>query len=253
MKKLILLLASGVFSVVLGEEIYASFDVYAINQSKLAFEVGGIVKEIKVKVSDRVKKGDVLIVLDSSSEEIGLKNAKNEHALAKIAFENAKSKMDKFKQVQNVIDKQSFEDIEAAFKQAQLNLAKAAINIERYEDAVAKKTLRAPYDGVISGKFIDLAQGVAPVQQVVLEMYSHPDVKLLISFDEKFKDRVRVGQIYKYKINGKEMEAKITLVYPSIDIKTRKIYAEIYTQNLTPGLFGEGYIKAEWVWLKFGL
>lgn len=241
----ILVALSALFSTLCAEEIYASFDVYAINQSKLAFEVGGIVQEIKVKVSDRVKKGDVLIRLNSSSEEIGLKNAKNEQELAKIAFENAKSKMDKFKQVQNVIDKQSFEDIEAAYKQAQLNLAKAAINIERYEDAVAKKTLRAPYDGVVSGKFIDLAQGVAPVQQVVLEMYSFPEVKLVISFDEKFKDKVKVGQSYKYKIGGKEMEAKISLVYPSIDIKTRKIYAEIYTKNLTPGLFGEGYIVVE--------
>ena len=243
MKKLILLAISA--CVLWAEEIYASFDVYAINQSKLAFEVGGIVKEIKVAVSQKVKKGDILIVLNNSSELIGLKNAKNELSLAQIAYNNAKSKMDKFKQVQNVIDKQSFEDITASFKQAELNLAKAKINVERYEDALEKKNLRAPYDGIISGKFIDLAQGVAPVQQVVMEMFSYPEVKLVISFDEKFKDKVKVGQMYRYKINGKEEKAKISIVYPSIDIKTRKIFAEIYTNNLTPGLFGEGVIEAD--------
>lgn len=243
MKKLILLALSA--GVLCAEEIYASFDVYAINQSKLAFEVGGIVKEIKVAVSQKVKKGDILIVLNNSSELIGLKNAKNELALAQIAYNNAKSKMDKFKQVQNVIDKQSFEDITASFKQAELNLAKAKINVERYEDGLEKKNLRAPYDGIISGKFIDLAQGVAPVQQVVMEMFSYPDVKLVISFDEKFKDKVKVGQTYRYKINGEEKKAKISIVYPSIDIKTRKIFAEIYTTNLTPGLFGEGVIEAD--------
>ncbi len=235
----------GAFTPLLAEEIYASFDVFAINQSKLAFEVGGIVKEIKVSVSKQVKKGDVLIVLNNSSEQIGLKNAQNEQALAQIAYNNAKSKMDKFKQVQNVIDKQSFEDIQTGFKQAELTLAKAKINVERYEDALEKKILRAPYDGVISAKFIDLAQGVAPVQQVVMEIFSYPEVKLLISFDEKFKDKVKVGQTYRYKINGEQKEAKIALVYPSIDIKTRKIYAEIYTKNLTPGLFGEGVIVVE--------
>lgn len=243
MKKLILLLISA--GALWAQEIYASFDVYAINQSKLAFEVGGIVKEIKVAVSQKVKKGDILIVLNNSSELIGLKNAKNELALAQIAYNNAKSKMDKFKQVQNVIDKQSFEDITASFKQAELNLAKAKINVERYEDGLEKKNLRAPYDGIISGKFIDLAQGVAPVQQVVMEMFSYPEVKLVISFDEKFKDKVKVGQNYRYKINGEEKKAKISLVYPSIDIKTRKIFAEIYTTNLTPGLFGEGVIEAD--------
>ena len=243
MKKLFLLVLCA--GALWAQDIYASFDVYAINQSKLAFEVVGIVKEIKVAVSQKVKKGDILIVLNNSSELIGLKNAKNELALAQIAYNNAKSKMDKFKQVQNVIDKQSFEDITASFKQAELNLAKAKINVERYEDGLEKKNLRAPYDGIISGKFIDLAQGVAPVQQVVMEMFSYPDVKLVISFDEKFKDKVKVGQTYRYKINGEEKKAKISIVYPSIDIKTRKIFAEIYTTNLTPGLFGEGFIEAD--------
>ncbi len=176
--KRIFVLVMSLFTGLLAEEIYASFDVFAINQSKLAFEVGGIVKEIKVSVSKQVKKGDIL----------------------------------------------------------------AKINIERFEDALEKKILRAPYDGIISAKYIDLAQGVAPVQQVVMEMFSYPDVKLVISFDEKFKDKVKVGQTYRYKINGEQKEAKITLVYPSIDIKTRKIFAEIYTTNLTPGLFGEGVI-----------
>ena len=240
MKKLFLLVLF--LQALLAEEIYASFDVFAINQSKLAFEVGGIVKEITATVSKQVKKGDILIKLNASSEEIGLKNAKNEEELAQIAYNNVKSKMDKFKQVQNVIDKQSFEDIETNYKQAELNLAKAKINVERYEDALEKKILRAPYDGVISAKYIDLAQGVAPVQQVVMEIFSYPEVKLLISFDEKFKDKIKVGQIYRYKINGEQKEAKIALVYPSIDIKTRKIFAEIYTKNLTPGLFGEGVI-----------
>ncbi|HEB8061603.1 TPA: efflux RND transporter periplasmic adaptor subunit, partial [Campylobacter coli] len=39
-----------------------------------------------------------------------------------------------------------------------------------------------------------------------------------------------------------ECKGKITLIYPSIEVKTRKIYAEVETQNLTPGLFGEGRI-----------
>ena len=113
--KRIFVLVMSLFKGLLAEEIYASFDVFAINQSKLAFEVGVIVKEIKVSVSKQVKKGDILITLNNTSEQIGLKNAKNELGLAQIAYNNAKSKMDKFKQVQNVIDKQSFEDIEAGF------------------------------------------------------------------------------------------------------------------------------------------
>lgn len=234
-------------SISLAEDIYASFDVYAMNESKLAFEIGGIVKDIKIKPSDKVKKGDILIRLDDTSEQIALKNAKNEYALAHLAYENAKSKMDKFKQVQSVIDKQSFEDISTSYKQAQLNLSKAKLNIEHYENIVAKKSLKAPYDAIIANKFTDIGQGIAPIQQAVIELFSYPEVKLLISFDEKYLDKVKVGQNYRFKIHGsnKEQNAKISLIYPSIDIKTRKIFAEIYTKDLTPGLFGEGFIEAK--------
>lgn len=226
------------------EEIYASFDVFAIHQSKLAMELGGVVKEIRVSPSDRVKKNDILLKLDDEAEKIGLKNAKNEYELAKIAYENAKSRMDKFQKVESVIDKQSFEDIKAKFDESALNLQKARINVEHYELLLSKKSLKAPYDGVIANKFVDLGQGVAPIEQPLIEIFSYPEVKLLISFDEKYKDKVKVGQTYVFKVDGQnsEQSAKITLVYPSIDVKTRKILAEVRTVNLTPGSFGEGKI-----------
>ncbi|KGI56235.1 efflux RND transporter periplasmic adaptor subunit [Campylobacter sp. MIT 97-5078] len=229
------------------EEIYASFDVYALHQSKLAFESNGIVKEIKVEPSSVVKKGDILIILENSSELIGLQNAQNRLALAEIAFKNAQSKMDKFKEVQSMIDTQSFEDMEASFKRAGLELESAKINVKYYENLLDKKNLKAPFDGIIAAKFVELGQGVAAISQAVLEIYSYPEVKLVISFDEKYKDRVKVGQNYRFKLKGqdKEQNAKISLIYPSIDIKTRKIFAEVKSSHLTPGLFGEGVIIAE--------
>ncbi|TQR31850.1 efflux RND transporter periplasmic adaptor subunit [Campylobacter sp. MIT 99-7217] len=245
MKKIILLMLALLS--LKAEEIYASFDVFAINQSKLALEVPGVVSKINVEISQQVKKGDILLSLDNQNELIALKNAKNEYELALIAYENSKSRMDKFKQVQSVIDKQSFEDIQTQFKQSELKLAQAKINVERSELILDKKNLKAPYDGIIANKFTDIGQGVAGVNQPLMEIFSYPEVKLVLSFDEKYKDKVKVGQTYIYKIDGsnEEKQAKITLVYPSIDLKTRKIYAEVRTNALMPGSFGEGKIITE--------
>ncbi|MBK1991353.1 efflux RND transporter periplasmic adaptor subunit [Campylobacter sp. 2018MI35] len=242
MKIIICLIIS--FYTLMAKELYASFNVEALNQSKLSLESIGIVKEIKVKISDYVKKGDVLLSLDTSKEEIALKNAQNDYKLALAKFNNIKSKMDKFNQVQNFIDKQSYEDIKTEFNIANLELQKAKINIAYYENLIDKKILKAPYDGVISDKAIQVGEGVAGVNQVLFKIFSYPKVKLVLSFDEKYKDEVKLNQEFIYKIEGKEqtLKGKISLIYPSIDIKTRKIYAEVQAENLTPGLFGEGKI-----------
>ncbi|EAK0459352.1 efflux RND transporter periplasmic adaptor subunit [Campylobacter upsaliensis] len=234
-------------SFVRAEELYASFNVEAKMQSRLVLESVGVVEQIFVEVSQNVKKGDLILSLDSKSEKIALQNAKNDHALALVEFQNAQSKMQKFKAVREVIDKQSFEDIQSAFNGARLRLEKAKLNIAYYENVLEKKRLVAPYDGIIANKFIQVGEGVGGVGRVLIEIFSYPDVKLILSFDEKFKDKVKLGQKFLYKIDTeqKQREGKIALIYPSIEPKTRKIYAEVYAKDLKPGLFGEGQIIIE--------
>ena len=107
--------------------------------------------------------------------------------------------------------------------------------------------LLAPFDGTISGKSIEVGEGVGGVAQKLMSIFSYPDVKLKLSFDEKFKDRVKIGSEFVYKLDGQseERHGKISLIYPTIDTKNGKIYAEVQARNLTPGLFGEGYIVSD--------
>lgn len=227
------------------EELYASFDVVALHQSKLALELSGIVSKINVEVADKVKKNDILLELDTTSEQIALANAKNDYELALVAYKNQRARFQRFKEVGEFIDKQSLEDIKASYDEARLKLKKAELSIKHYENIIEKKTLRAPYDGIISAKFVNLGQAVGQISQNLFEIFSYPQVKLILSFDEKYKDRVKVGQKFIYEIAGEQKEGQIHLIYPSIDIKTRKIYAEVLADDLTPGFFAEGYIIIE--------
>ncbi len=242
MKKILLLVF--IFNIVFGEEIYASFNVEASKQSKLTLESIGLVDQILVDIGQKVKKGELLLVLDQKSEKIALENAQIAYKLSLIEYENTKSKMQKIKSVKEVIDKQSYEDMKTKFDAANLNLNKARINIEYYKNILAKKELRAPYDAIVANKFIQVGEGVSGVAQNLIEIFSYPQSKLVLSFDEKYKNKVKIGDEFLYKVdqNGTEFRGKIDLIYPSIEVKTRKIYAEVKVQNLTPGLFGEGKI-----------
>lgn len=247
MNKILIFLLSAAVALCAQDKIYASFDVAAAKDAQLALKAVGIVKTVNVEIGSAVKRGDVLLELENESEKLAVKLAQNDLESAQTTKAHAKSVLDKFKLVQSVSSKQAFENAEFDFKNAALaeNRAHLALNLaqKRLEDT----RLLAPFDGTISGKSIEIGEGVGGVAQKLMSVFSYPDVKLKLSFDEKFKDRVKIGSEFVYKLDGQseERHGKISLIYPTIDTKNGKIYAEVRAQNLTPGLFGEGYIVSD--------
>ena len=247
MNKILLFLLSAAVALYAQDRIYASFDVAPAKDAQLALKAVGIVKSVNVEIGSAVKRGDVLLELENESEKLAVKLAQNDLESAQTAKAHAKSVLDKFKLVQSVSSKQAFENAEFDFKNAALaeNRAHLALNLaqKRLEDT----RLLAPFDGTISGKSIEVGEGVGGVAQKLMSIFSYPDVKLKLSFDEKFKDRVKIGSEFIYKLDGQseERRGKISLIYPTIDTKNGKIYAEVQARNLTPGLFGEGYIVSD--------
>lgn len=244
MNKILLFLLSAAVALCAQERIYASFDVAPAKDAQLALKAVGIVKTINVEIGSAVKRGDVLLELENESEKLAVKLAQNDLESAQTAKAHAKSVLDKFKLVQSVSSKQAFENAEFDFKNAALAENRAHLALNLAQKRLGDTRLLAPFDGTISGKSIEVGEGVGGVAQKLMSIFSYPDVKLKLSFDEKFKDRVKIGSEFIYKLDGQieERRGEISLIYPTIDTKNGKIYAEVRAQNLTPGLFGEGYI-----------
>ena len=241
MKKLIILMIFCIFSFA-AEEIFADFEVYAKQSSKLAFEGSGKVDKIFVDVSSHVKKGDALASLDQSSLEIALKKAKNDLELAKKASEFAKNTLNKFTQVRDVTSKQEFDEVKYKFDEAALRVQAAEIAILNADDHLKKAVLKAPFDGVIASKNIELGEGVSPLSPAFV--LNSNEAKILIAIDEKYANLVKVGDTFKFKLDATsdEKEVKIALIYPEIKRETRKFYAQAYDGGLKPGMFGQGKV-----------
>lgn len=244
MNKILLFLLSAAVALCAQDRIYASFDVAPAKDAQLALKAVGIVKTVNVEIGSAVKRGDVLLELENESEKLAVKLAQNDLESAQTAKAHAKSVLDKFKLVQSVSSKQAFENAEFDFKNAALAENRAYLALNLAQKRLGDTRLLAPFDGTISGKSIEVGEGVGGVAQKLMSIFSYPDVKLKLSFDEKFKDRVKIGSEFIYKLDGQieERRGEISLIYPTIDTKNGKIYAEVRARNLTPGLFGEGYI-----------
>ncbi len=71
--------------------------------------------------------------------------------------------------------------------------------------------------------------------------------KLVLQFDQKYHGVVKVGNEFKYNLDGDDRNytGTISKIYPYANIKTRKIKAEVMTKNFIVGLFGDGYITSK--------
>jgi hypothetical protein len=71
--------------------------------------------------------------------------------------------------------------------------------------------------------------------------------KLILKLDEKYHGKVKVGASFKYKVDGDDTVYSGTIykIYPTIDVKSRKMFAEVKAESFPVGLFGDGYITVK--------
>ena len=214
-------------------DVYATFDVVAEKNSELGLSISGVVGSLHVEIGDKVKKGDLLLSLYNAQE-------KKELEIAKKSAEHAQKTYERYAKISDVIDKEKMENYT-------YDRDTSLLNAQNKEIIVKKTELRAPYDLIVTAKNTELGNIVLGSQTKLINVVSLDDVKLVLKFDEKYWQQVKVGQKFTYKVDGsdKVYEGKITKIYPTILAATREMQAEVKTTGLLPGLFGNGTIKAE--------
>ncbi|QFR49580.1 efflux RND transporter periplasmic adaptor subunit [Sulfurimonas lithotrophica] len=239
-----LILTSSIFA----EDIYATFNVQADKESKLTLSSSGIVKKILVDVGDYVKKDQLLLELDNEDLKTSILLEKKKIELATLNLKYAKKAYERFEQIKDVIDEEQFDNYISKYERSQIELAEAKANLA-YKTAILEKTyLRAPYDGVISSKEIELGAGVSSAKMETLFTLITPKKQLLkISVDEKYLNKIKIGQTFKYTLDNSDAkkEAKISKIYPSINPQKRSITLEATASDLKVGMFGHGYLKVD--------
>ena len=212
-------------------EIYTTFNVEAEQKARLAFDASGITKSVNYEISDSVKEGKILASLQNADIKASLDTAKT-------ALKFAKKDYERQVQVKELIDAGKFDQYAYKYENAKNQLAFAQAKYD-------KTFLKAPFDGVIYAKDIDIGDTVSGMMlKTVFKIQSRSKRKLILSFDQKYHKDIKVGQKFKYKVDGDEKEylGTISKVYPYANSGNRKIEAEVKANDFVVGLFGEGYI-----------
>ena len=214
---------------ILFADVYATYEVKALNEASLNVSTSGIVSKINTDVGNKVKKGEVLLSLNDSEEKANLEISKNEYKFLLTQYE-------RYKKSAEVFDKNSLDKLESELKSA-----KDLITLN--EAKLSKMKIIAPFSGVISEKNIEVGDMSSNTEKALLKLVSN-EKKLLLAFDSKFAQDVKTGDLFCLNSNKEENKTCVEIykVYPALNSE-KKLNAEDYGVDLKIGNFGDGLIK----------
>ena len=205
--------------------------VSAVQGAVVSTELGGIVAEVDFQNGGVAKKGDVLMRLDSSAEEAQLHTAQADLELAKANLERERNLVER-----KVVSKQEFDAAQSTFGQKQ----GAVDNMHSF---ITKKEVRAPFDGMLGIRQVNVGQMINSGQQVV--QLTALD-KVYVDFALPQQNLPKLGTGYEARVQadalpGHEFKGKVTAINSMVDAVTRNVGVQATLENpdheLRPGMF----------------
>jgi multidrug efflux system membrane fusion protein len=155
-----------------GERVISGI-VTAVDDTRLAFEVAGVVATVDVNLGDTVDAGQVLATLDPEPLELTVRDAEAQLTSAQATFTEARVSFERARSLfeQEVISAAERDHAQARFDSAESAVDAAGARLGLTQRDLRRSTLRAPFAGSISERNVDPAQKVFS-GQVAFEMDS---------------------------------------------------------------------------------
>lgn len=218
-------------SEVLPNLLTAVGDLAAVHQVNVTSDVNGRVTGILFEAGAVVKEGSALLQLFDAPDQADLASYKAQAVAARLALDRARELAARQFGPQATVD------------QAQANYDQANAGIAKTEAIISQKLVRAPFDGVLGVRHVEVGQFLTAGTQIV----SLTDLSALFAnftVTEKDSGTLAVGQTVRLTVDaypGRSFEGKITTIEPQISPDTRNIRVQATIANpdriLKPGMF----------------
>lgn len=219
------------------DSIRAVGSIQAINGVDIAAEVDGVVREILFESGQMVKKGQVLVRMDTETEAADV-------ALYTATLANARKDLERTRRLveTQTASRAALDRAEAAHDEARAQLARAQASLD-------KKIIRAPFAGRIGIRRINLGQYLSRGTPVVTLQAVDP-IYATFPVPEQTLARVQPGQTILVQVDaapGRTFEGRITSIDAKVDESTRNVTVQATLPNpdgaLTPGAFANVTIR----------
>ncbi|MEL1262936.1 efflux RND transporter periplasmic adaptor subunit [Pseudoxanthomonas putridarboris] len=206
-------------------------EIRAREESPLSFRVGGNLVRRNVDAGARVRRGEVLAVLDPGDFALQAQAAQAQLAAAEADLVRARGDRDRYAKLvgDQLISQSTYDAQEAAYKAAegQARAARAQMDVMRNQEGYSQ--LRAPRDGVIASRQAEAGQVVA-AGQTVFTLAADGGREVAIGLPENRIRDFSVGQpvmVELWNAPGQRLPGAIREIAPAADAQTRTYAARV--------------------------
>ena len=209
--------------------------VAAVQGVTVSADLPGAVARVAFESGRSVRKGDVLAELDTRQERAQVAAIEAQQELARLNYNRLKGLL-----ADRVISQAEFDRAAADQKETDARLGEVHATIER-------KTIRAPFDGVLGIRQVNLGQYLAAGEAVVPLQSLHP---IYVNFGVPQQDiaQIRVGhrvQITERDAAGVEFSGRVTALDAIVNQATRNVQVQATLPNTTGQLRPGMFVQAE--------
>lgn len=212
----------------------------AVNGVTVAADLPGIVEHIAFESGRTVRKGDVLVRLDTRQEEAQLKAATAQRDRARLQLERIDGLRHKKVSSQSELD-----DARTAFTQADARVGEI-------EATIARKTIRAPFAGILGIRQINLGQYLSGGDPIV-SLQSLQPIFVDFAVPQQRVGSLEAGTVVSVTPDGaadgaasKPWSGRVTAIDSLVDSATRNVQVRAVFDNpdgtLKPGMFVEARV-----------
>jgi membrane fusion protein, multidrug efflux system len=206
-------------------------DLAAVHQVNVTTDVAGRITDIMFQAGASVKARSPLVQLFDGPEQGDLASFKAQATGASLALDRAKQLASRQFGPQSTVDA------------AQATYDQAVAGISKTEALISQKLVRAPFDGELGVRRVEVGQFLSAGTQIV----TLTDLSMLyanFTVPEKASAALKVGQTVRVTVDaygGKTFDGEITTIEPQIAADTRNIRVQATIANpdhvLKPGMF----------------
>ena len=203
----------------------------AVHGVMVSADLPGSVAKINFDSGKSVREGDILVELDTREERAQLAALEAQRDLAKVNYDRMEQLVK-----EGVISRLEYDQATAQQKQTEANVGAIRATIQR-------KTIRAPFSGVLGIRKVNLGQYLSAGSAIV-QLQSLNPIYVNFGLPQQALGQVKVGRnlrVTSEDIVGKAFTGRVTALDSVVDQATRNVQVQATLANpegkLHPGMF----------------
>lgn len=225
-------------------------NIEANRSASIYARVDGYLKQWYVDIGDHVHQGQVLADIEAPQIDASLREAQAQLELAQANLKLAQTNSARSQQLftNKVNSQQELDTVLATGQVEQANRDHAAASLENAEQMKNYEQVRAPFDGVITARYIDIGSlvtsGSVKTVQKLFDLAQSDPVRVFVNVPQSDVSRVQAGSSATVKVDeypNETFNGKVARDAGAFDQASRTILLEVDVPNpngrLYPGMY----------------